>query len=566
MGDILELKPILTRTNEELLTIFYNLKNRNDVCDLLEIDDKTLIYILYRGNLSRWYENFDIPKKDGTFRKISAPKSSLKILQSKLNQVLQLVYHEKSNVNAHGFIKNRSIITNSKEHINKNIILNIDIKDFFPSINFGRVRGLFIKAFNIGERAATVLAQLTCYNNELPQGSPCSPVISNLICRNLDKDLFYLSTKNGCKYSRFADDITFSTNNDYLSDGIVRSAQSTSVIVLGDKLLRVFKNNGFEINTRKVRMAKKHEHQEVTGLVVNKKINIKKRYLKEIRSMIHKAKSNGIYEAALEYFIKHRTSTPENEYIDAIISQDQDNLEEKFLQIMQGKLSFLKMVRGESDLLFAKYASEYNHLCGYEHFKVNSILNPFEVFEDHIFVVKNSTQEYIGSCFALKNFGYVTCAHVVKDDDFYSLYNPIKKIVIRPPANLIKVSENDIALFKSPTLDTGFNLNGGYENHDLYKNGTDIIFAGYPEYNDEDNITLCTAKITGSRNYLGTPVYTVDKQIFKGTSGGPVFDTNMTVIGIVRSGTSMTEENGNVATGFIPIKHLIPLNDPLDDR
>lgn len=154
---------------------FFNLNNIYDIAKLLNIKPRKLSFILYKlnGGRENQYKDFEIKKRSGGKRIISAPDRALKKLQSNLNTILQIVYKEKPSV--HSFIKNRSIISNAAHHTNKKYVFKIDLEDFFPSINFGRVRGLFIHPpYNLHENAATVIAQISCYNNQLPQGSPCS--------------------------------------------------------------------------------------------------------------------------------------------------------------------------------------------------------------------------------------------------------------------------------------------------------------------------------------------------------------------------------------------------------
>jgi hypothetical protein len=121
---------------------------------------------------------------------------------------------------AHGFKRKRSIMSNALKHQKRRYVFNIDLQDFFPTINFGRVRGFFIKDVNfmLHPKVATILAQIACYDNGLPQGAPSSPVISNLVGQILDIRLCKLASENGCTYSRYADDITFSTNKPDWSD------------------------------------------------------------------------------------------------------------------------------------------------------------------------------------------------------------------------------------------------------------------------------------------------------------------------------------------------------------
>src|SRR5699024_7070708 len=110
-----------------------------------------------------------------------------------------------------GFIPGKSIITNARIHRNKRLVVNIDLKDFFPSFHFGRVRGFFEKNkyFLLSREVSTIIAQLTCYKGSLPQGAPTSPIITNLICQILDYKLLKIAKKYKTDYSRYADDLTF---------------------------------------------------------------------------------------------------------------------------------------------------------------------------------------------------------------------------------------------------------------------------------------------------------------------------------------------------------------------
>lgn len=192
---------------EELKRQFEQLKTRQDVARLLQVSDYQLRYHLYICPIDKAYTTFKIPKKSGGHRLITTPQTSLKIIQHKLNQVLSSVYKVKPSV--HGFAIEKSIVTNAKIHLKQRYILNLDLQDFFPSINFGRVRGLFIaKPYNCTQEVATILAQICCYNNQLPQGAPTSPIISNMICARLDSQLQKLAKKYWCIYTRYADDIT----------------------------------------------------------------------------------------------------------------------------------------------------------------------------------------------------------------------------------------------------------------------------------------------------------------------------------------------------------------------
>jgi RNA-directed DNA polymerase len=178
----------LQTPKEEFQYRFLRLGTPQDIAELLEISYDQLVYQLYKVPDDEKYTEFQIAKKTGGFRKISAPATSLKIIQQKLNQVLQNVYDVKASV--HSFIPEKSIVTNAQVHVGQKYVFNIDLKDFFPSINFGRVRGMFLTPpYDLPEDVGTVLAQICCFNNQLPQGAPTSPIISNMICVKMDKHL-----------------------------------------------------------------------------------------------------------------------------------------------------------------------------------------------------------------------------------------------------------------------------------------------------------------------------------------------------------------------------------------
>jgi len=196
----------------------------------------------------------------------------------------------KSRVLSHGFKKGFSIATNAQLHRNRRYVFNVDLKDFFPSVNFGRVRGFFIndRNFSLNPKIATILAQIACHENRLPQGSPCSPVVSNLITHILDLKLNKLANDARCTYSRYADDITFSTNEKVFPAAIGRLVRgSDDKWVAGDDVVRLVYRAGFKVNHDKTRMQYRDSRQDVTGLIVNKKINVRREYLKQTRAMCH---------------------------------------------------------------------------------------------------------------------------------------------------------------------------------------------------------------------------------------------------------------------------------------
>jgi RNA-directed DNA polymerase len=313
----------------------------SEFAELLGYRPGGLSYILYIIPDGKKYIEFEISKKNGGLRKIKAPIKELKKLQRRLADLLNDCFEEicidnkKNKSLSHGFRKKHSIITNAKKHKNKRSVFNIDLQDFFPSINFGRVRGFFMKnnRLNLHPKVATVIAQIACHNHELPQGSPCSPIISNLIGHLLDIRMVNLAKKAKCTYSRYADDLTFSTNKKNFPKKIA-IMNDTNDWIVGKALKREIEKVGFAINLEKTSMQYKTSRQITTGLVVNEKVNIRKEYYRNARAMCHELFKTGRFYIGNE-------AVPEETTNKSIVD---DKLDGKLNQL-EGILSFVYQVK-----------------------------------------------------------------------------------------------------------------------------------------------------------------------------------------------------------------------------
>lgn len=276
----------------------------SDLARLLDVQPKFLSKQIYHVDDEDKYHEFSIPKKNGSERQIHSPNSNLKFVQSRLSRLLYQCYfdlHGKpertSQVLSHGFQRDRglSIYTNAKRHTNKRYVFNADIANFFPSFNFGRVRGYFIKnkSFNLTDTVATVIAQTACFKNSLPQGAPTSPIITEFISQVLDFRLQSIAKRYRCTYSRYADDITFSTNLKEFPSKIGYSFPVPEVWVAGPDLEKAVAKSGFELNIKKVRMQHSNQRQATTSLTVNEKVNVGSYYYKGVRLFAHAMMTNG---------------------------------------------------------------------------------------------------------------------------------------------------------------------------------------------------------------------------------------------------------------------------------
>jgi retron-type reverse transcriptase len=307
---------------------------------LLGFKAKSLAYIVYKKPPALKYYPFQIQKRSGGTRTINAPAADLKKLQERLSDLLQDCVSDInegkkiSGAISHGFRRKRSIVTNARCHRSKRWVFNIDLADFFDSINFGRVRGFFLKNnnFSLAPEVATTIAQIACHNNALPQGSPCSPVISNLVAHVLDIRLAKLAEQCGCDYSRYADDLTFSTNKARFPAAIAkRKAPRSDEWEVGKDLQKIIQRSGFSINAIKTRMQYRDSRQDVTGLIVNSKVNVRCEYERAARAMVHHVLTTGTF-----YTIKYEPD---------LFGQMEPKQEPGSLNRLQGILSFIDQIK-----------------------------------------------------------------------------------------------------------------------------------------------------------------------------------------------------------------------------
>lgn len=233
------------------------------------------------NNSQKMYYNFNISKKSGGMRKISMPEEILKQIQLLIKE--KILSKIKISDSANGFVENKSIITNAKEHLSKEKILNIDLKDFFPSIHRNRVYYIFKYLCGYSNNVSFCLTNLVTYKNSLPQGAPTSPMLSNIVAYMMDIRFEKLAGKLDIKYTRYADDITFSGNKNRINNNLLVNVTN------------IINDCGFKINDKKTRFESKGSRQEVTGLVVNNDtVNVPKNYIKKIRQELYYIKKFGI--------------------------------------------------------------------------------------------------------------------------------------------------------------------------------------------------------------------------------------------------------------------------------
>jgi len=304
--DIVHLGQNVSSGLEDKETAHDRLKNNNlDVIETvielvrkIGISISELRFLSYSKKIStvRHYRHFDIEKKSGGFRRISTPMPRLKRVQYWiLDNILNKVELHPA---AHGFIKGRSICTNAEPHVGSQIVANLDLENFFPTITFARVKGLF-RSLGYSHQLSTIFALLcTEYDfdqvalmdkkyfvgkgeRKLPQGAPTSPAISNIICRQLDRRLEGVATQMEYVYTRYADDLTFST----------RENPARNVQKLLWRCRKIVEDEGFKLHPAKTKIMRKHRQQKVTGIVVNEKLSLDRKLRKRFRALIYQLKN-----------------------------------------------------------------------------------------------------------------------------------------------------------------------------------------------------------------------------------------------------------------------------------
>lgn len=324
---------------------------------------KTLTYYSNPKIAKQRYREFTIRKKSGGERKIHAPVAGLRSIQRALNYILQCIF--KPNDAATGFVNEKSIVDNARIHAGNHYVFNIDLKDFFPSIELHRVKAcLKLPPFNLNhekEPLAFLIANLCCTTLEvermvdgkmekqqravLPQGAPTSPVLTNIVCQKLDIRLTGLAKRFNVNYSRYADDITFSSmHNVYQANSKFR-----------EELEKIIASQNFLINYKKTRLQKKGFRQETTGLIVNDKVNVHRRYVKQIRMWLNFWEKYG-YGKAEQIFMRD-------------YAKDKGHVKKgnpAMINVISGKLEFLKMVKGHQDDQYQKLERRLNKLISRE--------------------------------------------------------------------------------------------------------------------------------------------------------------------------------------------------------
>ena len=336
---------------------------------------KNLLFYLASNNtpISDLYTFNFIPKKAGGTRKIQVSCKKLKEIQKYIVEVLSVLYSPESYVT--GFVRGKNIIENARPHVGHKYLVTWDIKDFFNSVHAKLIKvSLTKEPFNFSDDVANLITNICSVRisedsnkRVLPQGAPSSPILSNIIFAEADKIISDICEKGrgikcswrgwpgGVTYTRYADDMTFSANWDFYHD------RRFSWGEIKRDFRYAFRENlhlrpfyylvDLQLSEIKTRRCKDGQRKVVTGIVVNEKLNVKREFVREIRDILYIWEKYG-YDAAKKRYLIHNKKN-------LIIKRTNSEL----LNILVGKINFIKQVKGADDATFNKLKTRLVQLC-----------------------------------------------------------------------------------------------------------------------------------------------------------------------------------------------------------
>ena len=528
----------LAADDDTLRNKFQALKSRDDVADLLEVDSRELRFYLYKAHS---YRTFFLKKRSGGLRRISSPANALKIIQRKLNQVLQAVYRARSPV--HGFARTRSLRSNAARHLGAEWVLNFDLADFFPSIHFGRVLGMFKhKPYNLPDEAAQTLAQICCYEKSLPAGAPTSPVVANMICARLDAEMKALAKRYGCVYTRYADDITISTKSRRLAPAVAYRDATIKRWVLGDEVRNTIHANLFTVNDKKTRVRNRTSRQQITGVTINAGLNVSRTLVRQVRAMLHAWETYGEAKAEAEFQARYDR-------------RDRRHPGPRFRAVLRGKLEFIGFIKGRDDIVYIRLLNRFLFLDPTLRAQPVVITASAKdaVMAQAIWLLENEDGSEQGTAFAVDGGRLLTASHCVAKKTWASRPEIDNK---RHPVTITKIDEvRDVAEL---SIDARVTVVLKLGEDSSLSVGTPIILLGFPNYHGGDSVSIRRGSITQSRFYIKIPHFLIDADVVKGNSGGPVLGVQNRVVGIAVKGlgTPGIFSQEDQLSSFVPISSL----------
>lgn len=510
-------------TQEAPLVMIPDLMNEEAFLARIGVNEEELKKIWwFRG---RMYRQFEVSRGKRKPRIITAPDRRLKQIQREIGILLAGLYRVRRPV--HGFVAGRSIKTNASEHLGKKFLVNIDLEDFFPSIDEGRVDGL-LRSLGVDGRVSKIISRLCCLDKALPQGAPTSPILSNMICFKMDKDLMSFSRERSFIYTRYADDITFSSYRPMggLFESVLPSVGKFVPEILSSELRAIISRNGFRVNPFKSHYSDRKSSKIVTGLKVNDFINVDRRFVRNIRAALYSVETLGVSGAQEKYRTKYSGRF-------------------KIEAFLKGKIEWLRHIRGQSDPVFRALAMRFNK--SFPDSKIDVVPTFEEVRDRAVWIVEYCEGEGDdikmgqGTAFFLKGVGLVTAAHCVEEVEKFDIFHATKptnkftaKVLRRDAHRDLALLEHDIPPAEFFELDKSVGLVAA---------GDEMTAVGYPSYGLGDRLNIRECKVSSTPRKHAVKYIEVTQNLSPGMSGGPVLNSDNMVAGIVHKGGAGEERN-----------------------
>ena len=508
------------------------------------------------------YGYFYIRKKDGGNRLIEAPSKAIKSIQYSFLKWLNDNIPMAPQAPVHGFVKGKSVYTNAKFHFDNKpyAIIHFDIKDFFQSISFYRVRGLFLKSpFNFPYEIATVCAHVCCYEKHLPQGAPTSPFISNMICYRLDRQLNYFAKKLNVAYSRYADDLTFSMQKTVFqrhSFNFIKNQGEDITAAIG--IRQIIENNSFSLNDSKTYLKKRPGRLLVNNIKINQKLNLNRLYIDEIRGILHSIKKYDWKSANEQFLRKVDKSVTERSCYGDLAERHLENY-------LRGKILYLKMIKGDLDPVVRRFVKSFNSLQPCSPIPFDWRVTSFEEAKTAVFVVevtgdccdkenKSCCITEQGTAFAfLDQKLFLTCNHVLEDGTAHASSPSFSgSINITNPEDPSVTYDCECVFFDRNRDYAVLKVKDNIPEHHIFTSATTNHFPangyslGFPDWHIGRKLELRETKILSANTLSGRRYLSTSGNIGAGQSGGALVNDNFEAVGIMLEG-AIFEKNNNIS-------------------
>jgi RNA-directed DNA polymerase len=464
------------------------------------------------------YERVFIRKRRGGKRILLVPERRLKFLQRRTLLLLQRI--ESPRVPVHGFIKGRSAITNAGAHQARQYVLNVDLRNYFGEISLRRVLGMF-KAIGLNEEVAEAICWICVTRDQLPQGGPTSPILSNMVAYRLDRLLMDFAKAHRLRYTRYADDISLSgySQPTLLFEGPLPASGRVAIDHLSAPFRSMILSNGFAINPEKIWFSGPKSRKEVTGLIVNEFTNVKRKFVRNLRAALYKIETMGVTDAEKDYHKRYKGSA---------------SLE----QVLRGRLEWMAQIRGRSFSAYRTLAKRFN-----QQFPISPlrILPTYEeIAERAVWIVEFFAGDVCeqGTAFFLEGVGLVTADHVLEKlphstyAELYRPSEPSKKFKGKPTTRRcahrdLSILDHDIPINNYLALPVATSPD---------RTNDKIIALGFAAYGPGDQLGKRRGHIIGSTTKHGVKLIEVSAVLSGGISGGPIVNDRYQVIAIAHRG------------------------------